>query len=108
MNNPHQNARMTLHSREQIVAPVLAGQNAAEVAALLNCAGAPARVSGQLTEATVALMVYLRRGLRMTGATIVAKLWLARSTVVRWLRREGLERLAQIDPPAPVRRYQHD
>ncbi|WP_281277830.1 hypothetical protein [Paracoccus subflavus] len=44
----------------------------------------------------------------MTGATIVAKLWLARSTVARWLRREGLERLAQIDPPAPVRRYQHD
>ena len=33
MNNPHQNARLTVHSREQIVARVIAGQSAAEVAA---------------------------------------------------------------------------
>ena len=33
MNNPHQNARLTLHSREQIVARVVSGQTAAEVAA---------------------------------------------------------------------------
>jgi DNA-directed RNA polymerase specialized sigma24 family protein len=33
MNNPHQAARLTLHSREQIVAPVLSGRTAAEVAA---------------------------------------------------------------------------
>jgi hypothetical protein len=32
MNNPHQGARLTVHSREQIVAPVLSGQTAAEVA----------------------------------------------------------------------------
>lgn len=42
----------------------------------------------------------------MTGAAIAAKLGLAGSTVSRWLRREGLGRLAQIDPPEPVRRYQ--
>lgn len=42
----------------------------------------------------------------MTGAAIAAKLGLARSTVARWLRREGLGRLAQIDPPGPVRRSQ--
>jgi transposase InsO family protein len=52
------------------------------------------------------LIVHLRRTLRMTGAAIAAKLGLARSTVARWLRREGLGRLAQIDPPEPVRRYQ--
>ena len=33
MNNPHQNARLTVHSREQIVARIVAGQTAAEVAA---------------------------------------------------------------------------
>ena len=33
MNNPHQNARLTLHSREQIVARISAGQTAPEVAA---------------------------------------------------------------------------
>ena len=33
MNNPHQNARLTLHGREQIVARVGAGQTASEAAA---------------------------------------------------------------------------
>lgn len=129
MNNPHQNARLTVHSREQIIARVIAGQTAAEVAAsfavsvrtvrkwlarfraggraaLSNCASAPARVAGRLAETTVALILHLRRSLRMTGAAIAAKLGLARSTVSRWLRREGLGRLARIDPPEPVRRYQ--
>lgn len=131
MNNPHQNARLTLHSREQIVARVVGGQTAAEVAAafavsvrtvrkwlarfraggqaaLSNHASTPARVAGRLAEATVELIVHLRRTLRMTGAAIAAKLGLARSTVSRWLRREGLGRLAQLDPPEPVRRYQRE
>ncbi|WP_366916081.1 helix-turn-helix domain-containing protein [uncultured Paracoccus sp.] len=38
----------------------------------------------------------------MTGAAIAAKLGLARSTVSRWLRREGLGRLARLDPPRTV------
>jgi DNA-binding CsgD family transcriptional regulator len=33
MQNAHQNARLTLHSREQIIARLFAGQSAAEVAA---------------------------------------------------------------------------
>ena len=33
MNNPHQNARLTLHGREQIVARVAGGERAEEVAA---------------------------------------------------------------------------
>ena len=33
MNTPHQGARLTVHSREQIVARLLSGQTAAEVAA---------------------------------------------------------------------------
>jgi len=131
MNNPHQNARLTLHSREQIVARAAAGQSAAEVAAafavsvrtvrkwlarfraggraaLSNHASAPARVAGRLPDATVAVIGHLRRTLRMTGAAIAARLGLARSTVSRWLRRAGLGRLAQIDLPEPVRRYQRE
>lgn len=131
MNNPHQNARLTRHSREQIVARVIAGQSASDVAAafavsvrtvrkwlarfragggaaLSNHASAPACVAGRLAEATVAMIVHLRRTLRMTGVAIAAKLGLARSTVARWLRREGLGRLARIDPPEPVRRYQRE
>jgi len=131
MNNPHQNARLTVHSREQIVARVGAGQSAAEVAAafavslrtvrkwlarfraggcaaLSNRASVPARIAGRLEAATVALIVHLRRSQRMTGAAIADKLGLARSTVARWLRREGLGRLARIDPPEPVRRYQRE
>lgn len=131
MNNPHQNARLTVHSRAQIVARVMAGQKAAEVAAcfavslrtvrkwlarfragggaaLSNRASAPARVAGRLSDATVAVIVHLRRTLRMTGAAIAAKLGLARSTVSRWLRRAGLGWLTQIDPPEPVRRYQRE
>lgn len=131
MNNPHHGARLTVHSREQIVARVLSGQRAADVAAafavsirtvrkwlaryraggraaLSNRASAPARVAGRLAQATVALILHLRRTLRMTGAAIAATLRLARSTVSRWLRREGLGRLARIEPPEPVRRYQRE
>ena len=50
--------------------------------------------------------MHLRRTLRMTGAAIATRLGLARYTVGRWLRREGLGCLSQIDPPQPVRRYQ--
>jgi transposase InsO family protein len=86
----------------------LARYRAGGQAALLNHASAPARVAGRLAQATVALILHLRRALRMTGAAIAAKLGLARSTVARWLKREGLGRLAEIDPPEPVRRYQRD
>ena len=131
MNNPHQNARLTVHSREQIVARVASGQSASEVAAafavsirtvrkwlarfrtgggaaLSNRASAPARVSRRLPAETVALIVHLRRSLRLTGAAIAAKLGLARATVARWLRRKGIGQLVQIDPPEPVRRYQRE
>ena len=80
MNNPHQNARLTVYSREQIVA----------------------RIARRLDTSTVTLILHFRRNLRLTGAEIAAKLGLARSTVSRWLRREGLGRLAHLDPPEPL------
>ncbi|MFN3575682.1 MAG: hypothetical protein ACK4TJ_01650 [Tabrizicola sp.] len=76
MDNPHHRTRVIVHGRERISARVLAGRRAADVAA--------------------ALAVSIR----------TVRKWLARSIVARWLRREGLGRLARIDPPEPVRRYQ--
>lgn len=67
-----------------------------------------ARVAGRLDTSTVALILHLRRSLRLAGAAIAAKLGLARSTVSRWLRQKGLGRHAHLDPPEPVRRYQRD
>jgi transposase len=131
MNNPYQNARLTVHRREQIVARIVAGQTAVEVVAafvvsvrtvrkwlarfragegatLSNHASAPARIAGRLDTSTVALILHLRRSLRLTGAAVAAKLGLARSTVSRWLWREGLGRLPHLVPPEPVRRFQRD
>ena len=131
MNNPHDGARLTLHSREQSVARVSAGQRAVDVAAafgvsvrtvrkwlarfraggqaaLSNRASAPARVAGRLAETTIKLILHLRRTLRMTAVAIAATLGLARSTVARWLGRAGLGLLARIDPLEPLRRYQRE
>ncbi len=125
MNNPHKGARLTVYSREQIVARIQAGTKSAEVAAafgvslrtvrkwlarfraggqaaLSNRASAPARVARRLPDRLVALALHLR----LAGAEIARKLGLARSTVARWLARAGMGRLARLDPPEPVRRYQ--
>lgn len=84
MNNPHHGARLAVHSREQIIARVGAGQRAAEVAsafgvslrtlrkwlarfragggaALSSRASAPAGVVGRLPERLMALALHLQR-----------------------------------------------
>jgi transposase InsO family protein len=43
---------------------------------------------------------------RWTGAEIAASLQLSPSTVARLLRRRGLARLRQLEPPRPIQRYQ--
>lgn len=131
MNNPHQNARLTVYSREQIVARIGAGQSAVEVAeafgvsvrtvrkwvarfkaggraALSNRASAPIRRPRRLPDRVVAVIVWMRRRLRLTASAIAARLGLPRSTVARWLTLVGLGRLSQLDPPEPVRRYQRE
>ncbi|WP_116134737.1 leucine zipper domain-containing protein [Tropicimonas sp. IMCC34043] len=95
MNNPPQGARLTFHSREQIVALVLEGQpvekgtedvagsvrtvrkwlarfRAGGSAALSNRAGAPLRRPNRLPERTVAAVLYRRRTFRMTAPALVA------------------------------------
>lgn len=131
MNNPHQGARLTVHSRELIVARHAEGRSARRIAcefgvsvrtvhkwlrryreggkdALANGASAPARRPARLREAQIALILDLRRRFRMTAATIAERLGLARSTVARWLARHGLGRRKALDPPPPVRRYQRE
>lgn len=116
MNNPHQGARLTVHSREVIVARRAEGRPVAQIAAefgvsvrtvykwlrrfreggkagLGNGASAPARSPRRLGEGQIALILDLRRRFRMTAATIARQLGLARATVARWLARHGLGRL---------------
>ena len=131
MNNPHQGARLTVHSRELVVARHAEGRPVRRIAdefgvsvctvhkwlrryreggmaALGNGASAPARRPSRLGEERIALILDLRRRFRMTAAAIAERLGLARSTVARWLARHGLGRRAALDPPPPVRRYQRD
>jgi transposase len=112
MNNPRQGARLTVYSREQIVARLAVGQKAVAVAAafgvslhtvrkwlarfragaraaLSNRASAPARVAGRLPDRLVALALQLRHSLRLRRAEIAARLGLARSKVARWLATGG-------------------
>jgi len=125
----HQNARSTPRSRAEFVRRVLArGQRPARVAAAVGVSERTVRkwVARYHAEAdaglrdrscrphrspmtTPALLVHwmeqLRRQ-RWTGAEIAASLCLSPSTVARWLRRRGLARLRQLEPPPPVHRYQ--
>ena len=131
MNNPHQGARLTVHSRELIVARRAEGRAVRQIAeefgvsvrtihkwlrryregghgALGNGGSAPARRPTRLGEDRIALILDLRRRFRMTAAAIAERLGLARSTVARWLARLGVGRRSALDPPLPVRRYQRE
>jgi hypothetical protein len=70
-----------------------------------GCAGSwPGFVlAGLLAQVRGAKIVHLHRTLRMTGAAMATKLSLACATIAY-----RLERLAQIELPAPMRRYQRE
>lgn len=131
MNNPHHNARTTIHSRELIVSRHLEGRSAAVIAAelgisvrtvfkwlrryrlggraaLANAPSAPVRRPRRLAQHRIALALYLRRSYRLTATAIAAKLGLARSTVARWLARHGIGKRAALEPRKPPNRYQRD
>jgi transposase InsO family protein len=126
----HQNARLSIYSREQLARTVLeqgvslkqaaAGFHiSAKTAAKwvgryreLGRAGlgdrssrphhCPRATSSSLIEKVLAL-----RQLRYNGWRIAHALALSRATVCRILRRAGMNRLRSLDPPPPVVRYEH-
>jgi transposase InsO family protein len=126
----HQNARLTVHSREQMAKMVVErGSTLKAAAAAFNVSAktaakwvrryralgrtglgdlssrphrSPRRTSSFLLERVLVL-----RRLRWNGWRIARELRLSRATISRVLRRAGLNRLRSLDPPPPVVRYEH-
>ena len=126
--NIHKNARLTPHSRADLVRRVEAGQPPAAVAAafgvsmrtvrkwverfhregtegLKDRSSRPHRLRQPTPAAVVAEVERLRRQ-RFTGKQIAAELGISPATVSRILRRLGLNRVSALEPAEPVRRYE--
>ena len=73
---------------------------------LLDRSSRPHRIPN-LTEAARAELVVRLRESRLTALEIATKLRMPRSTVAAVLKRAGLSRLRDLDPPEPIRRYEH-
>jgi len=67
----------------------------------------PRRVANRTEEARSELVVRLRRS-RMTSQQIAHRLRMPRSTVAAILKRAGLARLRDLEPPQPIVRYERD
>lgn len=126
----HQNARLTVHSREQLARLVMergytqkaaaavfqvSAKTAAKwvfryrqrgAAGLKDLSSRPHRSPRQTPSSFLERVVALRRQ-RLSGWCIARELKLSRATVSRILRRAGLNRLRSLDPPPPVVRYEH-
>jgi len=126
----HQNARLTIHSREQMARLVLeqgytqktaatvfhvSEKTAAKwvrryrqqgVAGLRDLSSKPHHSPRQVPSSLLEKVLLLRQ-LRWNGWRIAHELKLSRTTISRILRRAGLNRLRSLDPPPPVVRYEH-
>ena len=125
----HQNARLVIHSREQLALRVIEqGLTLKQAAASFNVSAKTAakwvrryRELGRAglgdrssrphrcprsTSSTLLEKVLALRRLRYNGGRIAQALGLSRATVCRILRRAGMNRLRSLDPP-PVVRYEH-
>ena len=126
----HQNARLTVGSREQLARRVLeqgftlklaaasfnvSAKTAAKwvrryretgTAGLCDRSSRPRRCPRATASPLQEKVLALRR-LRYNGWRIAQALALSRATVSRILRRNGLNRLRSLDPPPPVVRYEH-
>ena len=129
--NVHKNARLTFHSRAEMVRRVLEeGQTPKAVATAFGVCGKtvrkwldryqdegpdglydrpsrPNRLYRPTPEAVCRRIVALRRE-RRTGAQIAAETGVSPATVSRILKRHGLNRLKDLEPAEPVRRYQRE
>jgi len=126
----HQNARLTIHSREQLAKMVVergctlkaaaaafnvSAKTAAKwtrrykepgPAGLRDLSSRPHRSPRQTSSFLLERVLALRR-LRWNGWRIAHELKLSRATVSRLLRRAGMNRLRSLDPPPSVIRYEH-
>jgi transposase InsO family protein len=126
----HQNARLTVHSREQMARKVVVeGLTLTRAAARFNVsektaakwvrryrdAGSsglgdrssrPRRLRQPTPPELVARVEALRRE-RWTGARIAGQTGLSRATVSRILRRLKLSRVRDLDAKLPIQRYEH-
>ena len=128
--NIHKNARLTPRGREHMVRQVLSGQTpeaaaraagvcprtvrkwmaryrSEGVVGLVDRSSRPQRLY-RPTSAAVAEQVEALRRQRRTGMQIAAEVGVSPATVSRILKRLGLNRLAALEPAAPVRRYERD
>jgi transposase InsO family protein len=126
--NIHKNARLTVQGRKTLVDRIvtrglqsaaadagisertarkwLARYRAEGEAGLLDRSSRPRRVRTALTTEQQDTAVALR-GERLTIRVIAARLERPVSTVRRWLAGQGMSRLPPLDPPPPLRRYEH-
>jgi transposase InsO family protein len=126
----HQNARLTVHSREAMAKMILQQSCTLKAAAasfnvsaktaakwvrryrergpfgLRDCSSRPHRSPRQTPSFLLEKVLQCRRE-RHNGWRIAHELGLSRATVCRILRRAGLNRLRSLDPPPPVVRYEH-
>lgn len=126
--NIHQNARLTPLGRERMVRQMLTGQTpevaglavgvcpatarkwlkrflAEGVEGLADRSSRPKNLRKPTPPETAGRIAALRRE-RWTGNRIAAELGVSPSTVSRVLRRRGLNRLRDLEPVEPVRRYE--
>ena len=129
--NVHKNARLTPHSRAELVRRVLQeNQPTAAVAAAFGVSQKTARkwvrrhqmegAAGLLdrssrphrlykpTPPRVAEQIEILRRQRFTGRQIAKETGVSVATVSRVLRRLGLSRLRDLEPAVPVRRYERE
>ena len=129
--NVHKNARLTVHSRADMVRRVVEGGQSPKAVAtafgidaktvrkwvgrfrsegssgLADRSSRPGRLRCPTPEAVTQRIEALRRQ-RMTGKQIAKETGVSRTTVSRVLRRLGLSRVRDLEPAEPVRRYERD
>jgi transposase InsO family protein len=128
--NIHKNARLTPKGRERLIKAVLGGQTpeaaarAAGVcpktarkwvdrfktegrAGLMDRSSRPKRLY-RPTPAEVVTQIECLRRQRLTGKQIAIDLGVSPATVSRVLRRLGLNRMRDLEPAEPVRRYERE
>ena len=128
--NVHENARLTAHSRAELVRRVQSGQSpkavatafgvdaktvvkwvkrfeAEGLAGLADRSSRPHKLRRPTPPETVEQVIALRRQ-RFCGQQIAQETGLSPATVSRILRAAGISRARDLDPPEPVVRYERE